>query len=440
MTSLEVRSIPVALVLKTQKGDNELDMRRKPQFGCIYKRKKKQPDGTIVELGHWWIKYSAGGQIFRESSKSENYPDAERLLKTRIGEMVTGTFHGLQIEKTTVDQLLDDVLLDYRTNGKAVRFARAAIEHHLRPYFRGHRATAVSTEAVKKYIAFRRSEDQGTRPYRGRLDELKQIPIQPASNATINRELALLKHSFYLGWKSTPRKVVSVPYIPMLEEHNVRRGFFEHDQFLAMRAALPGYLRPVLTFAYYTGCRRGEILGLEWSQVDLSERVVRLEPGTTKNDEARILPLTTELYEMLAMQKSIRDTKFPDCHWLFFNESGDKIGRFRRSWRTACEAAGLASDAGEPERLFHDLRRSGVRNLIRAGVPESVAMRISGHKTRSVFERYNIVSERDLHEAARKLENYVSGKNNSTLPGHTLDTPDVKTQNFSGNQPAKLLN
>jgi integrase len=167
--------------------------------------------------------------------------------------------------------------------------------------------------------------------------------------------------------------------------------------------------------------------------------VVRLEPGTTKNDEARILPLTTELYETLAMQKSIRDTKFPNCQWLFFNESGGKIGRFQRSWRSACEAVGLASGDGEPERLFHDLRRSGVRNLIWAGVPESVAMRISGHKTRSVFERCNIVSERDLHEAARKLENYVSGKANPTKPGHTLGTPELEKLDFAADQPAKLL-
>src|SRR5215472_18350599 len=107
-------------------------------------------------------------------------------------------------------------------------------------------------------------------------------------------------------------------------------------------------------------------------------------------------------------QFGIRNSRLADG--FFFNESGGKIGRFERSWRTACEATGLASGEGEPERPFHDLRRSGVRNLIRAGVPESVAMRISGHKTRSVFERYNIVSERDLNDAARKLETYVAGK------------------------------
>jgi integrase len=414
-------------------------MKRKPQFGSIFKRKKKQSDGTVIELGHWWIKFSAAGQLFRESSKSENYADAERLLKKRIGEMVTGAFHGFGVEKVTVSELLDCVLLDYSTNGKAVRFARNAIENHLRPSFRGRTAPAVTTEAVKKYIAFRRSIDQGTRPYKGRLEAVKQIPIRPASNATINRELALLKHAFHLGWKSTPRKVTSIPYIPLLEERNVRKGFFEHDQFLAMRSALPEYIRPALTFAYYTGCRRGEILALEWSQVDLEERVVRLEPGTTKNDEARNLPLTTELFEVLSMQRSIRDVKFPNCPWVFFGEAGGKIGRFQRSWRTACKAAGLAAE-GEPERLFHDLRRSGVRNLIRAGVPETVAMRISGHKTRSVFERYNIVSERDLHEAARKLETYVAEKAKAYQPGHTLGTPQDDSGIRSGNQPAKLLN
>jgi integrase len=114
--------------------------------------------------------------------------------------------------------------------------------------------------------------------------------------------------------------VRSVPYIRLLEENNVRHGFFEHDQFIAMRSALPEYLRAVLSFAYFTGCWRGEILNLRWPQVDVVERVVRLEPGTTKNDEARNLPLTTELYEILSMQRSVRDTRFPTCQWVFFNE------------------------------------------------------------------------------------------------------------------------
>jgi len=121
------------------------------------------------------------------------------------------------------------------------------------------------------------------------------------------------------------------------------------------------------------------------------------------------------------MQRSIRDARFPNCPWVFFHESGKHIGRYMRPWRTACVQAGLANEDGGPDRLFHDPRRSGVRDLIRAGVPGRVAMRISGHKTRPVFDRCNIVSERDLHEAARRLEVYVQGKGNAA-DGRTLGT------------------
>jgi len=256
----------------------------KPRFGSIYRRTKRLPDGTVMTLPTWWIKYARNGQVFRESSGSEKYADAERLLKLRVGEIAACRFQGLTPEKTVIDELLDDVLLDYRVNDKALRFAASAINNHLRPYFSGRRAVTIGTSDVQKYVAFRRSSNQGTRPYRGRKEETRQIPILPGSNATINRELSLLKHAFYLGMKHTPRKVASVPYIPLLEENNVRKGFFEHDQFLMVRRALPGYVQSVVTFAYYTGCRRGEILDLRWEQVDLAERIVRLEPGTTKND------------------------------------------------------------------------------------------------------------------------------------------------------------
>jgi hypothetical protein len=110
---------------------------------------------------------------------------------------------------------------------------------------------------------------------------------------------------------------------------------------------------------------------------------------------------------MLKMQKQIRDELWPSCLWVFFR-AGKSIKTFNGAWATACETADLVNAKGQPTRLFHDLRRTGVRNLVRAGVPERVAMAISGHKTRSVFDRYNIVSERDLHDAARRLNAYVT--------------------------------
>ena len=195
------------------------------------------------------------------------------------------------------------------------------------------------------------------------------------------------------------------PHVPMLKENNVRQGFFEWEQFLTVRSHLPGDLQQVATFSYITGWRRSEVLNLQWQQVDFKAGFVHLEPGTTKNDEARMFPLTGELRAVLEAQKVKADALKKlgiICPWVFHRSGrkskGTKIQYFRPSWKIACKAAGL------PGRLVHDFRGTAVRNLIRAGIPERVAMKLTGHKTRSVFERYNIVSEGDFNDAARRLD------------------------------------
>jgi integrase len=215
---------------------------------------------------------------------------------------------------------------------------------------------------------------------------------------------------FNLATKMTPPKVARVPYIPMLRENNIRKGFFEHHEYLRLHRELPSYLKPVLMFGYYTGAREGEILSLRWHQVDLSSRTVHLEPGTTKNDQPRTIALTDELLETLKSRKRIRDLHFPRCEYVFFNKER-KICKFERSWKSAVGRAGF------PGKLFHDLRRTAIRNMVRAGVPERVAMSISGHKTRSVFDRYNIVAERDLHEAAYRLETHLNNASKHRVRG-----------------------
>jgi integrase len=147
---------------------------------------------------------------------------------------------------------------------------------------------------------------------------------------------------------------------------------------------------------FYTGMREGEILGLRWANVSLVDGQLRLDPGSTKNDEPRTIPLIGELLDMLKIERQ----RHPDSEFVF-TRHGKPMGSFRKAWGKACKSAGLEG------LLFHDLRRTGVRNLVRAGVPERVAMAISGHKTRAIFERYNIVSERDLADAGRKLKDYL---------------------------------
>ena len=259
-------------------------------------------------------------------------------------------------------------------------------------YFGDLKAHSVGTDRVRAYTAKRIEEG--------------------AANATINRELAALKRMFNLGIQA--EKTHRKPYIPMLKENNVRTGFFEHGEFVAFRGALPAYLEPVATFAYYTGWRKQNILTLKWNQVDLNARTVRLNPGTTKNDAGQIVILDGELLE--AIQKQWERRKVAEipgqsptllCPFVFHRD-GKPIKDFRDAWNRAREATGLAS------KILHDFRRTAVRDMVRAGVHERVAMMISGHKTRCVFDRYNIVSEDDLKEAARRHAEYAQSQDKAS--------------------------
>jgi integrase len=169
-------------------------------------------------------------------------------------------------------------------------------------------------------------------------------------------------------------------------------------------AKLPDFPRPAVTFAYYTGWRMAsEILKLTWSQVDLEAGTVRLEAHTTKNDDARPIYLPQVLLDVLEQQWQEHLEQYPDCPHIF-HRRGNRVISYAKDWRKAITEAGLVG------KLPHDFRRTAVRNLVRAGVPERVAMAITGHKTRSVFERYNIVSDGDLREAARRLESAMTAQ------------------------------
>ncbi|MFO7559406.1 MAG: site-specific integrase [Desulfobacterales bacterium] len=191
--------------------------------------------------------------------------------------------------------------------------------------------------------------------------------------------------------------------------------FFEHEEFLALREELPDYLKGFVTFGYKTGWRVSEIANLTWAQVDRTLGIVRLEVGETKNNEGRTIYLDEELKEIFQRQWISRKQDRKMLPFVFRNSRGDdQVKRFDKSWETACNNAKIG------KRLFHDLRRTAVRNMVRAGVPERVAMQISGHKSRSIFERYNIVNYADLKEAAQKQEEYLESRA-GTISGTIVD-------------------
>jgi integrase len=299
-----------------------------------------------------------------------------------------------KIGRLTFDDAAKDLLTDYKVNGKrSLEHVTRRVDQHLKPTFGGRRMAGITTTDVRAYIDKRQEEY--------------------AANASINRELAALKRMYSLAIQAG--KLLHRPHIPMLREDNVRQGFFERPAFESMRAHLPADVQPIATFAYLTGWRvQSEVLPLTWGQVDRAAGIVRLEANTTKNGDGRVfdysgLPDLVDLFtDLWAAHEAVAKTKNRICPWVF-NRAGKQIKSFKRSWETACEAAGC------PGRIPHDLRRTAVRNLVRAGVQERVAMKVTGHKTRSVFDRYDITSPGDLREAGAKL--YEARNATGTITG-----------------------
>jgi integrase len=222
------------------------------------------------------------------------------------------------------------------------------------------------------------------------------------ARATVNRELEALRRAYKLG---VERKQISpnrVPLIRMFREDNARQGFVDYEEFTAIASHLPPPIADIAWFAYLSGWRRGEIFSLTWDDVDLTRGVVTLRPEFSKNKEPRELPLAAPGLQAVISRRwqarLVMTTDGPKVCDRLFHRRGKPVKNFRRAWVQACKKVGRRG------LLFHDLRRSAVRNMVNAGVREKVAMKITGHKTREVFDRYHIVDDRDVRAALEATE------------------------------------
>lgn len=354
---------------------------------------------------YYWIAYMSGGKRRYEGTRSTSKKVAQDLLTSHLGDVQRGVPITPKIGKLTFEEAAKGVLDDFQANGKRSRnVVERRIRKHLRPYFGGRRMADISTADVVAYKAKRQADTIVTRKARvvehddGRREETPVI-TKPVSNGEINRELQILKRCFNLAIEQG--LLLSKPTIKLFAEPAARSGFFEADQLASVLARLPEPIQPVIRFAAITGWRiSSEVLPLEWRQVDFAAGEVRLDAGTTKNRDGRVFPMTAELRSLLEARQAEHEGLKREGRIVpyVFHRDGERIVSFLRAWHSACRATGY------PGRIPHDLRRTAVRNLVRAGIPERVAMRMTGHKTRSVFERYNIVSDGDLRDAARKLD------------------------------------
>ncbi len=369
-------------------------------MGMLYKQKGS---------ANFWMKFYVNGRPVRESTGTADEEEAARKLRRREDQVVDGQPIVPRANRVRVEELLDDLRAHYQTTGR--RKLKEADDRFtpLRAFFTRLRVVALNGAALTEYVQRRQAAD--------------------VANGTINRELSVLGTALRLGEEN--QKVLRRPVIHLLKEADPRQGFFERDQFHAVRRLLSQDLQVAVTIAHELGWRmQSEVLRLPLTAVSPHEGTLRLEPGMTKNRKGRTVYLTPELRGLVAEQiervKDLSRKLNRVIPYLFPHFRGGYKGTqrrdFRVAWESACRAVGLVGA------LKHDLRRTAVRNLVNSGVPEYVAMKITGHKTRSVFDRYSIVSPAELQEAAQKLHGHSSGIV-APKPAKPVDSPLVTVQN-----------
>jgi integrase len=362
--------------------------------------------GSLIKYAQspfWTSCYYVNGKEHRESTECLDLKKAKSWHRKKLDQIASHRQGHAPVvtpimKQVTVNELLDDLFgspeFTALKGADTAKYHAVAVREHLGT----SPAVAVTAEAWDQYIAKRRQA--------GRED------------ATINRERAVLRSAFKLAVVRKRLTAWQVPALSRLPERHVRRVFFERDEFEAVVAHLPEYLQDAARFAYLTGWRKGDVRSLTWSAVDTRAMTITLP--TSKNGDGRALALPDALVEIITRREAARLLTTPagDVRIVehVFHRGGSPLGDFRKVWKRACLDAGLfhveQDESGKMikkhDRRFHDFRRSAVRNLRRAGVDETVAMTITGHKTANVFRRYNIVDERDVRQAMQATTDYVA--------------------------------
>lgn len=357
-------------------------------MGSLYKQKGSE---------NWWMKYYVNGRPKRETTSTADKAEADRILKRTEGKIADG--HRVLDGRTKYEEAADDLRQYYRTT-RTRDIAEAGFRlKRLDTFFAGKLISRIGPADVRDYVEKRRKE--GT------------------ADKTINNEIEVLIKMLRVAYEN--EKLPRLPIIHKLKVNNVRTGFFEREMYEKVRRFLAPDYQVVIAIEYAYGWRtQSEVLKLEWRMVDFQTGTLRLDPGMTKNDDGRIVYMTAEVQRLLkehmvrvaALEmgmKKIIPYVFPH---LTGNHRGERIKDFKKAWKTACQKAGY------PGMYRHDFRRTSVRNMERAGVPRSVAMKVTGHRSEAVYIRYAITNDEQLKDATNRIAGIDSGivEENPTMP------------------------
>ena len=355
--------------------------------------------GSLIrykDSSRWVSCYYHDGVEHRESTETSDLKKARAWHKSKLDEIAAGRQGLVKVslpaaKRITVAQLLDDLKTDITLRELKSAYKLQSHMRQIREHFGTMRAVAVTGAVVDTYI-----------------DKLRTAGKAPA---TINRYTQVLGAAFTLAVER--KKLTEAPQTRKLPERNVRRVFYEAPEVEAVLAAAPEHLKDLLRFFALCGWRKSEGIGMKWDMVDLAAGTITLPDS--KNGKGRVLAISGDLVELMKRREVARLFETPDGDLrvsdYVFHKAARPIGDFKKSWHATLKRAGLTFEEKQPDgttrtvytRTIHDFRRTAVRNLIRAGVRETVAMSVSGHKTRSMLDRYNIVAIDDVKEAIEKV-------------------------------------
>jgi integrase len=344
-------------------------------------------DGRTFRRGAiFWVAYSLDGREYRESCKTSSEQEALKFLKDRRDELGadrlgTRKMETPQSKRLTIAKLLAELRASLELDGK---LSAETICHLSRAEkdFGNIRAAKLTAKDVDTYIAGRVKD--GDRP------------------ATVNRTLVYVRQAYSLAKK---REILNrSPFIKRMDERDgIRREFFSEAEIDAIVEALPADLRDFTRWCAATGMRKGEAASLTWSMVQGNELCI---PGDVcKNREGRTLPISglpvlPEIIERRRQAARVEVNGTTEMVPFIFHRAGRAVANFDKAWATATEQAGC------PGKIFHSLRRTAVRQMIRAGVPIPVAKLWSGHTTDEIFYRYGILDTNDMRKAFEKKEQF----------------------------------
>jgi integrase len=358
---------------------------------------KKDPvTGEKKRLSENWYAqyYDADGRQRRVSTQTSVKQKALSILRRLMSDTDKGLVSIIDARKITYGDLRAGLLASYTEKGNRTLYTTA-----------DGAETIGGLKALDTFFGYD-GKNPGPSAVRLTTDKAREFAKSQLaagfSPATINRSLACLRRMLAISREDG--KLQTLPVIRLLKEPAARTGFVTQKKFDELLAALPGHLRPLVCFLYWCGCRLGEARAIQWSQVDLQARLIRLEADQTKNQTARDIPLPSIVATALEEMTPKTGKVFDDAN-------------LRNEWMRACTAVGLGKMEQQESTegnvwqkysglIIHDLRRSAIRNMVAAGNPEDWCMSISGHKTASVFRRYNIVSTANVTTAMQRVEEF----------------------------------